>query len=109
MTLKNNLLNKALHQTSIYDFAEQNDVLPRDVDTQSEEFKRFAYNQSDLRTNEELYNRVVNQQYGHEASEVDKTEQKTEYVRGVLKEEYAESEEEDGFWNTIYDTKRMKS
>tara|TARA_R110002020_G_scaffold322908_2_gene538648 strand:+ start:10607 stop:19873 length:9267 start_codon:yes stop_codon:yes gene_type:complete len=103
--VKFNILDKALHQVSIYDFAEKNGIEPKDVDTTSDEFKTFKHKVEDLGSNEELYNRVVNEQYTHQASEVDKTEQKTEYVRGVLKKEYSKSEEEDGFWSTIYDTK----
>jgi len=102
--VKHNILDRALRQVSIYDFAEKTGIEPKDVDTTSDEFKAFEHTADDLGNSKELYDRVI-EQYTHQASEVDKTEEKTDYVRGVLKDKYAEDEEEEGFWATIYDTK----
>ena len=108
-------LDKALHQVSIYDFAEKNGIEPKDVDTTSGEFKAFKYKTEDLSGNEELYNRV-NEQYIHQASEVDKTEEKRKVAQKIITEQaHKDMGKDEGvlgqvltkeFWTTFYDTER---
>jgi len=103
--VRNDLIDKSLHQTSVLDFAQQNKIKPEDVDTQSKEFKEFAYKLEDIQADEGLYNRVINEQYTHEASEVDKTEEKTKQFAEILNTSFENTGYFEGGYSGLYSTK----
>ena len=53
------ILDQALHQKSIIDFAVENMIKKEDVNVESKAFKDFAYTIDDLETNKELYNFII--------------------------------------------------
>ena len=95
------VLDKALLQASIFDFAVQNKIDVKDVDQTSKEFKESRYTRKDLEENEDLYDRVINGEYKKIAAQVGNTKKKEKIITEHYEKEFKES-------GGVYKTKGQK-